>query len=186
MKYIADLASISVRQEVPADHQAVSVLIEEAFRKEKMSDHQEHLLVERLRNSASFVPALSLVAEVEGKIVGHILLTRIKIRNDREVFDSLALAPVSVLPDYQRGGIGGRLIEHAHRNARSLNYSSVVVLGHADYYPRFGYQRADRFGITLPFDVPKENCLAIELTEGGLNGVCGEVVYSEEFGGEQF
>jgi predicted N-acetyltransferase YhbS len=173
---------VTIRQETPVDHRTVSALIEEAFRNEEMSDHQEHLLVERLRNSSAFVPELSLVAAVDGQVVGHILLTRIKIRNDREAFDSLALAPVSVLPAYQGGGIGGKLIKHTHQRAEALGYRSVILLGHEHYYPRFGYRRADELGIVLPFDVPKENCLAIELVEGGLDGVYGEVVYPKEFG----
>ena len=68
-----------------------------------------------------------------------------------------------------------------HKRAKELGYKSVVLLGHEKYYPRFGYSQADRFGIELPFDVPKENCMAIELTKNGLEGVSGVVEYSKEF-----
>ena len=170
-----------IRQEKKTDFKAVFDLIEKAFKTEKFSDHREQFLVERLRKSNSFIPELSMVAEIENKIVGHILLTKLKIKNDQTEFDSLALAPVSVLPEYQGNGIGGTLIEQAHQTAKELGYQSIVLLGHEKYYPRFGYEQADKYGIELPFDVPKENCMVIELTKKGLNGVLGMVEYPKEF-----
>ena len=167
-----------IRQETHKDFKAVFNLIEEAFKTEKYSDHKEQFLVERLRKSAAFIPELSLVAEIDGKIVGHILITKLKINE----FDSLALAPVSVLPEFQGKGIGGKLIIESHKKAKELGYQSIVLLGHETYYPRFGYERADKYGIELPFEVPKENCMVIELTKNGLKGVSGMVVYPNEFG----
>lgn len=172
---------ITIRQEEPEDFKEVFTVIEKAFEPLQFSDHKEQFLVERLRKSNAFIPELSLVAEIENKIVGHILLTKLKIRNDQDEFDSLALAPVSVLPEYQNKGIGGILIKEAHKTARELGYKSIVLLGHETYYPKFGYSQADKFGIELPFDVPKENCMAIELIENGLNGVKGIVEYPREF-----
>ncbi|MDH5250853.1 MAG: N-acetyltransferase [Cyclobacteriaceae bacterium] len=172
---------IIVRQEKSTDFKVVFELIEKAFRTEEFSDHKEQFLVERLRKSSAFIPELSMVAEIENKVVGHILLTKLKIKNDKNEFDSLALAPISVLPDYQRKGIGGMLIEQSHRKAKELGYKSIIVLGHKEYYPKFGYKQADKFGIELPFDVPRENCMVIALTENGLNGVNGIAEYPEEF-----
>ena len=172
---------VTIRQEKPEDFNAVHKLIENAFQPLEFSDHKEHFLVERLRKSKVFIPELSLVAELENKILGHILLTKLKIKNDQDEFDSLALAPVSVLPEYQGKGIGGLLIREAHKKARELGYRSIVLLGHEKYYPKFGYKRADTFGIELPFDVPKEHCMAIELIENGLGGVKGIVEYPKEF-----
>ncbi|WP_317167502.1 N-acetyltransferase [Sphingobacterium sp. SGR-19] len=156
-------------------------LIEKAFESVEFSDHKEQFLVERLRKSNAFIPELSMVAEVDGRLAGHILVTKLKIKNDRHEFDSLALAPVSVLPEYQGKGIGGMLIEEVHIKARDLGHHSIVLLGHEKYYPKFGYKQADYFGIELPFDVPKENCMAIELTKDGLAGVSGTVEYPKEF-----
>ncbi len=172
---------ITIRKEKTEDYKAVFKLIKEAFESEKMSDHKEHLLVERLRNSKAFIPELSLVAETKDKIVGHILLTKLKIKNDQSEFESLALAPVSILPEYQNKGIGGRLITEAHNKAKALGYKSIVLLGHENYYPRFDYKQAYNYGIEFPFDVPKENCMVVELVEGGLNGVKGKVEYPKEF-----
>lgn len=173
--------NISIRQEETSDFESVFELIKAAFASVTMSDHKEHFLVERLRNSTAFVPELSMVAEIEGKIVGHILLTKIKIKTASQEFGSLALAPVSVLPEHQHQGIGAMLITEAHNTARNQGFRSIVLLGHETYYPRFGYRQADQFGIELPFDVPKENVMAIELVENGLKGVSGTVEYPKEF-----
>lgn len=172
---------INIRQEKQTDYDAVFELIKRAFEKIEMSDHKEHFLVQRLRNSTSFVPQLSLVAEYENEIVGHILLTKIKIKNDQTEFQSLALAPVTVLPKYQKKGIGGMLIEQAHKKATELGFKSVILLGHADYYPRFGYKKASGFGVKLPSDVPDEYYMAIELVTDGLKEVNGMVEYPKEF-----
>jgi len=173
--------NIKIRQEKTSDYKSVFELIEQAFKNEKFTDHQEQFLVERLRKSTAFIPELSLVAEYEDELVGFILLTRIKIVSENEKFDSLALAPVAVLPDFQNMGIGGKLILQAHKIAKENGYKSVILLGHEKYYPKFGYVIADTFGIQLPFEAPKENCMVIELIEGGLNNVNGVVEYPKEF-----
>lgn len=108
-------------------------------------------------------------------------MTRLKIINGDQVYNSLALAPVSVLPEFQGKGIGSALINYTHDKARNLGFTSIILLGHENYYPKFGYKLADSFGIELPFDVPKENCMAIELIENGLKGVSGTVEYPKEF-----
>jgi len=172
---------VKIRKEQPADHPTVFRLVEQAFENEEFSDHTEQFLVERLRKSTAFVPDLSLVAEADEKIVGHILLTKVQIKNGDSQWPSLALAPVSVLPDFQSRGVGSALITGAHQRAKELGYKSVAVLGHELYYPRFGYQPAHNYGIHFPFDVPKENCMVVELEENGLRGVEGMIEYPKEF-----
>ncbi|MCI4671821.1 MAG: N-acetyltransferase [Bacteroidia bacterium] len=172
---------MKIRTEQKKDFDAVFNLIQRAFEKEVYSDHQEQFLVERLRKSEAFIPELSMVAEIGGKIVGHILLTRLKIKTEHGEFDSLALAPVSVLPEFQGKGIGGKLILEAHEKAKELGHGSIILLGHEKYYPRFGYQQAANYGIELPFEAPKENCMVIELIKHALSGVCGMVEYPKEF-----
>jgi predicted N-acetyltransferase YhbS len=175
------MMEVIIRREKKSDYQSVFNLIEEAFRPMEKSDHREQFLVERLRKSDAFVPELSLVAEVDNKIVGHILLTKIKIVNESKTFESLALAPLAVLPDYQSKRIGGKLINFAHKKAAEMGYKSVVVVGHADYYPKFGYQLLKNYEIKLPFEVDEKNCLIIELAKNGLSGVSGKVEYAAEF-----
>lgn len=172
-----------IRQERPEDVPSVKALIESAFKDVVESDHKEHLLVERLRHSEAFIPELSLVAESpKGEIVGHVLLTRVRIVSAAgEEFLSLGVAPLSVLPAWQRMGIGSALVLEAHRRAAALNYRSAVLLGHKDYYPRLGYQKASGWNITFPYDIPEDYCMAIELCPGGLEGVQGVVCYDKAF-----
>jgi predicted N-acetyltransferase YhbS len=174
---------ITIRQEEKKDHHQVFQLTEEAFREMEHSDHQEQFLVEKLRESEAFIPELSLVAEDEnGTIAGHILFTKIKIVNYNASFDSLALAPVSVKPEFQNQGIGSKLILQGHHIAQELGYESVILIGHENYYPRFGYKKTSNFGISFPFDIPEENGMAAELVKDGLKDKKGVVKYPQEFG----
>ena len=114
--------------------------------------------------------------------MGHILLSKIKISKDNnESVESLALAPVSVLPEYQNKGIGGLLITEALKEAKELGYNSVVVLGHPEYYPRFGFKKASLWGIKAPFEVPNEAFMAMNLGKNALNNVSGVVEYPSVF-----
>lgn len=166
-----------IRQEKQTDHDAVYQVVKEAFAHAEQSDGTEQDLVVNLRKSKSFVPELSLVAEEDGKIVGHILFTKALV-NGVEI---LALAPLSVLPEYQNRGIGLSLMEQGHKTARELGYPYSVVLGHAKYYPKAGYVPASRYGIRAPFEVEDENFMAICFSEKGemLNGT---IEYDEAFG----
>ncbi|HBD63626.1 MAG TPA: GNAT family N-acetyltransferase [Clostridiales bacterium] len=173
--------NIIVRQETEQDYELAEDIVERAFRNEEFSDHTEHILISRLRKSDAFIPELCLVAEIEGHPVGHIMLTRLSIVNDKRTYDSLALAPVSVLPEHQRIGIGGMMIKESIKIAKKLGHKSVIVLGHGNYYPKFGFMPASRWGIKPPFDVPDESFMALELEDYALTGTQGIVVYGEEF-----
>ncbi len=170
-----------IRQELAGDKDKVAEVIRRAFHDVPQSDQTETELVDRLRSSEAFIPELSLVAVWNAKIVGHVLLTRIWIDCHSATFDSLALAPVSVLPEFQKRGIGGSLIQRAHDIARKKGFKSVALVGHAGYYPKFGYRRASQFRISFPFEVPDENAMMVELIPGGLAGVSGIVRYPGEF-----
>jgi putative acetyltransferase len=126
----------------------------------------------------------SLVAVEKGSVVGHVLLTRIAIVDD-DGFEhtSLALAPVAVVSERQLEGIGSELVAEALDEARRMDAGSVVVLGHANYYPRFGFEPALPRGIRPPFDVPSEDWMVVELLPGALEGVHGTVRYTEPFEG---
>ena len=172
--------NITIRQELAGVYKITEKVIKSAFANMELSDKKEHELVSRIRKSDAFIPKLSLVA-INKEIVGHILLSKIKIINDNQFAESLALAPVSVLPAYQNKGIGGLLITEALKEAKELGYKSVVVLGHPEYYPRFGFKKASFWGIKAPFEVPDEAFMAIELSENALNNVSGVVEYPSVF-----
>lgn len=174
---------LTITPETPFDYEGISKLVLEAFSAAEFTDGDEHNLVRRLRDSKAYIPELALVAKADGVIVGHVLFTKIKIHAvGGKVFDSLALAPVSVHPRYQRKGIGASLIAEGHRIAQKLGYSSVILVGHPGYYPRFGYVKASKFGISAPLDVPEDAFMAVELIEGALKDVTGKVEYPPEFG----
>lgn len=174
--------SINILEETPVDYESVEQVTLKAFADMIHSDHKEHHLVKALRTSDSFVKELSLVAWLDDKIVGHILFTKIIIDDGEQDFHSLAMAPISVLPEYQSIGIGSSLIEKGLETARLLGYESVIVLGHQDYYPRFGFVPASKFGITCPFpDIPDDCFMAKELVPNALKDVFGQVLYPTEF-----
>lgn len=169
-----------IRQEQKNDYRKTEEVVKEAFLHEEFSDKKEHELVKRIRECDAFVPDLSIVA-VDEEIVGHILLSKITIEQDGASVDSLALAPVSVAPNHQKKGIGGKLIIVALEKAKELGYGSVVVLGHSEYYPKFGFERASQRNIKAPFEVPDEVFMVMELRENALQGVEGIVQYSSAF-----
>ena len=174
--------TIHIRQENIGDGLKISDLVERAFADVQESSHRESLLVECLHRSSTFVPQLSLVAETEEhEIVGYVLLTEVKTVSGKGEAISLAVAPLAVLPGFQRQGIGGMLLQEAHERAAALGYETAVLLGHSDYYPRFGYRKAVDFEITFPFDVPDELCMVIELQTDALKGVSGMVRYPDVF-----
>ena len=100
---------------------------------------------------------------------------------EQKKYPSIALAPVAVLPKYQGQGIGSQLILKGMNRAKSLDFQSVIVLGHSEYYPRFGFVPASTYSITAPFEVPNEAFMACELKRGALHEVSGIVEYAKEF-----
>ena len=166
-----------IRQENIRDYEDVYNVVKTAFETAEHSDGNEHDLVVALRKSANFIPELSLVALKNNKIVGYILFTKVKIGQ----YEELALAPLGVLPEEQRQGVGSRLIEEGHRIAKKLGYHYSIVLGSEQYYTKFGYVPAIKYGIKAPFDVPDENFMAIKLNNSP-SEIKGVVEYAKEFG----
>ncbi len=173
--------NIRIRQETTKDHHDVEQLIEAAFKTMPYSQQTEHHLVRKLRKDDCFIPELSLVAESDGQIVGHILLTTIPILDRGTQYEILNLAPVSVAPKFQKQGIGSQLIHEAHAIGSEMGYAAVMLIGHADYYPRFGYETCAAHGITVPFDSAEENCMVKELNEGELKDIKGKAIYPPAF-----
>ncbi|WP_010530572.1 GNAT family N-acetyltransferase [Lentibacillus jeotgali] len=173
-----------IRQEQEIDYESTEKVVKIAFVSAEQSDQDEHNLVSRIRKSDVLVPELSLVAVDKDKneILGHILLSKVLIGNgDNQKVKSLALAPVSVLPDYQNKGIGTSLIKRVLEKAKELRYQSIIVLGHPEYYPKFGFKKASLWQIKAPFAVPEEALMAIELQEGSLDNVSGVIEYPSVF-----
>ncbi|WP_270234863.1 GNAT family N-acetyltransferase [Staphylococcus warneri] len=170
-----------IRQERKEDYRDTEEVVRRAFENETYSDQSEHILVAKLRKSEVFVPDLSLVAVYEDKIIGHILLSKILIDTEDKKVESLALAPISVLPEYQNKGVGRKLIQQALTIAEKLDFESVIVMVHEAYYPKFGFKKASYWGTQAPFEIPDELLMAIELKDNSLDHVSGVIQYSNAF-----
>ena len=160
---------LTVRPEEAADQQAVHRLLCNAF-----PEDAEARLVQALRKQAS--PLLSLVAEQDDLLCGHILFSPVSLNS---AGDSLimGLAPMAVEPGQQSRGIGSQLVNAGLSACRDLGAIAVVVLGHPDYYPRFGFRVASEFGLSCDYEVPDEAFMALELRPGSLDRLSGTVQY---------
>ena len=164
---------LSIRPENPADTAAIRRVLEAAF-----PTADEARLVERLRDGCHL--AISLVAEEDGAIVGHIAFSPVQVDGASPAEGGIGLAPVAVLPDRQRQGLGGRLIREGLAACERAGYGFVVVLGEPAYYRRFGFDRADRRGLGNEYGVAEE-FRVLELKEGSIPASGGVVRYGPEF-----
>lgn len=164
-----------LRPELPADRAAVRAVNEAAF-----GQPAEAGLVEVLHRAGAAVVAL--VAEVDGTVAGHILFSPVTVEPPAGRL-LLGLAPMAVAPPRQRSGLGSRLVREGLARCKAAGAAGVVVLGHPEYYPRFGFVPAHRLGLRCEYDVPPEAFMALELTPGGLAGVTGLVRYHPAFAG---
>jgi len=165
---------VVVRREEPRDIPAVRYVNERAFGRPAEAN-----LVDALRGRQKVT--LSLVAVQDDQVLGHILFSPITIEAGEKVFHAVGLAPMAVLPERQRQGIGSLLVRIGLAECRKAGYECVVVLGHPEYYPRFGFVPASKYGMTCEYDVPDEVFMAIELREGALLGRAGTAKYQPEF-----
>jgi len=169
---------IVIRSERKEDFDAIHEVNRLAFGQE-----DEAFLVQRIRNSSQFIPELSLVASKEGQIVGHILFSLIDIEGQHGNRSVLSLAPMAVHPDFQNQGIGSKLVREGLKKCQQLGYEIVIVIGHPNYYPRFGFAPARQKGLEASFPVPDEAFMVLELVPNSLTGLKGTVKYPPEFDG---
>jgi len=169
---------IEIRAEKEEDRPAIYEVNKLAFGQE-----DESRLVDALRESNDFIYDLSLVAVKEGKIVGHILFSPIAIETEIGLVRILSLAPMAILPEFQRQGIGSELVRRGLKECQRFGHEVVVVIGHPDYYPRFGFTSARAKGLEAPFEVPDEAFLVLEIKDGALEGISGKIKYPPAFDG---
>jgi putative acetyltransferase len=162
-----------IRAEEEPDRPAVQAVIESAF-----EGSAEARLVAALREQAW--PVVSLVAENGGAIVGHIMFSPVVLPGHPEL-KIMGLAPMAVAPGHQRKGIGSALVRAGLKQCKQLGAGAVVVLGHPEYYPRFGFSPSVRFGIGCEYEVPEEAFMVVELQRGFLQDASGKVKYHVAF-----
>ena len=167
---------IEIRPETVDDIERIDEINRLAFEGEEESG-----LVRAIRNDPEFIPQLSLVAVKNDRVVGHILFSAVKIMTSDGEVPALALAPMAVDPEYQNQGVGSELVRSGLMACSQLGHKIIIVIGHPDYYPRFGFKPAREFGLEVPFDAPDEAFLVLGLEPGVLNNVSGVVRYSSPF-----
>ena len=165
-----------VRPETDADRAAIRAVNEAAFESSAEAD-----IVDSLRAHQGG-EVVSLVAERDGDVAGHILFSRVAIVG-HEGLKLMSLGPLAVLPGHQRNGVGSELVRDGLIRCRESGAQAVVVVGHPQFYPRFGFVPAHRYAILCEFDVPDDVFMLVELTPQALSGVSGVVVNDAAFGG---
>jgi putative acetyltransferase len=169
---MAELAVV-VRAELPRDSEQVRTVNEEAFARPN-----EASLVEALRGLPH---SISLVASARERIIGHILFTPLQIEGSPKEVVAVGLGPMAVLPEFQRQGVGSQLVRAGLDSCRASKNDAVVVVGHPEFYPRFGFVPAITKGLRCEFDVPPEVFMVLELRTGALSSPGGFVKYRPEF-----
>ena len=166
---------IEVRHERLGDEAAIARVNDAAF-----GQPDESRIVDAVRQAGHM--AISLVAVNEDRVVGHILFTPVDMTSSAPVLTMFGLGPMAVLPEWQRRGIGSKLVEAGLRECSDVGCQVVVVIGHPEFYPRFGFRPAGAFGLRSEFAVRDEAFMVAELMPGALAGRGGLVRYLAEFG----
>ena len=168
---------LELRPERPGDEEAIAEVNRRAF-----GGEEEVGIIAAIRGSEYFIPELSLVAELDGRIIGHIMFSIITlVRLDRPAEKILSLAPMAVDPEVQNRGTGSALVQAGMEKARELGHTVVIVIGHPEYYPRFGFKQARMLGFDIEMEVPDEAFMAAGLQPDALQDAGGMVQFSPPF-----
>ncbi|MDD4279765.1 MAG: N-acetyltransferase [Candidatus Sumerlaeales bacterium] len=167
-----------IRQETPEDYEKIYELVKIAFQTAKVTNGVEQDYVNDLRKTDSYIPELSLVAEVGSELIGHIMLSKFPIHADAKDYPSLTLGPVCVSEKYRGTGIGSKLVLRSLELAKTKGFTSVFLVGDPEYYNRFGFSETAGFGINNTNGIPNKIVLCLELTEGALSQLSGTLTIS--------
>lgn len=169
-------SKFAIRQESETDHNEIYTLIKTAFETAKVKDGDEQDFAVKLRESNRYIPALALVAEQDGKLIGHIMLTKTNIvKSDNEKKEVLLVAPLSVLIEYRNTGVGSALMKEGLKRAKDMGYKAAFLCGDPAYYNRLGFRQASHWGIGNVQNIPEQFVLAYELEDNILKDMKGKV-----------
>lgn len=166
--------AVHIREERPGDIEAIRNLNLAAF-----GQAQEGQIVDALRTNGGVL--LSLVAMIGGQVVGHALYSPVSIGSKETTLQGAGLGPMAVLPEFQRRGIGSRLIAFGNAELTKRGVPFIVVVGHPEYYPRFGFRSASGFGIRSEWELPDDVFMVLVLDESRMKDVSGLAKYRPEF-----
>jgi predicted N-acetyltransferase YhbS len=168
-----------IRSERKEDYEIITRINDIAFKGKK-----EGVLISQLRKKRDYKKELSLVAIKNDKIIGHLLLFPLTIKTDNSQLKTLSLGPIAVLPENQKQGVGKELVKKGIEVAKRKGFKSIIVIGHKEYYPKFGFRKSAEYKISLPrrySKVPSEAFMILELEKDCLKEVGGEIVFPKEY-----
>ena len=166
---------MNIRTALKSDYETIYDLVKTAFETAQVSNGAEQDFVLKLRDSAAFLPELEFVAEENGSLIGHIMLTRQPVSLETGALSAVLVAPLCVALPYRNQNIGGSLLRHAGEQAVKLGFTASFLVGNPDYYGRFGYRRVGEFGIQNQSGIPDRFVLGCALVPGAFSGVSGSL-----------
>ncbi len=171
------MIDIELRLEVPADYRETENVTREAFWNHHSPGSDSHFMVHVMRGCPAFLPELDFVAVHDGKIIGNVVYLKTVIKgDDGKDYEVLSLGPISVLPEYQRQGISGRLIGHTRKLARQMGFRAILLYGEPNYYTRQGFVAAEGLGIRTEDNMYAVALHVCELYENALAGITGRYI----------
>jgi predicted N-acetyltransferase YhbS len=174
--------NITIRLETPSDFRETEALTREAFWDLYKPGCDEHLILHKMRQVPAVLKELDFVAIYENKLVGHIIYSKAKVVKENNLeFEVLCLGPVSVLPEYQKKGIGSKLIKHSIAWAKKLGFKAIFLFGNPEYYHRFSFENAEKYKVKTSEGDNFDEFMASELYENSLQGIEGKFYFDPIF-----
>jgi len=172
---------VSLRLEEEKDYNSVENLTREAFWNVYKPGCDEHLLIHNIRSKKEFIKDLDYVAVFNNEVVGNIVYAKAKIIGVNKEYDVMTFGPVSVLPTYQRQGIGKKLIEHTINKSKEMGLNAIIIYGNPKYYERFGFKNSKEYNITDMEGNYNDALMALELYPKSLENISGKFFEGEAY-----